>query len=36
VDYLGAQSAENIRFFMPLSLALIAIAFVGRARQIQN
>jgi hypothetical protein len=36
VDYLGAHTTGNIGFFMPLSLLLIALAFVGRARQIQN
>jgi ABC-2 family transporter protein len=36
VDYLGANSGGNIEFFIPLSLALIMIAFIGRARQLQN
>jgi len=36
VDYFGANSNGNIGFFIPLSLGLIAIAFVGRARQLQN
>ena len=26
----------NINFFLPLSIALIAAAFIGRARQLQN
>jgi hypothetical protein len=36
VDFYGASGDGNIGFFLPLSLALIAAAFVGRARQIQN
>jgi hypothetical protein len=36
VDYLGANSSGNIRLFIPLSLALVVIAFIGRARQLQN
>jgi len=36
VDYLGANSSGNIGFFIPLSIALIVIAFIGRARQLQN
>lgn len=36
VDYLGANSNGNIRFFIPLSIALIVVAFIGRARQLQN
>lgn len=36
VDYLGAHSNGNIGFFIPLSLALILTAFIGRARQIRN
>ncbi|MFZ1399931.1 MAG: ABC transporter permease subunit [Candidatus Promineifilaceae bacterium] len=36
VDYLGANSNGNIGFFIPLSLALMVIAFIGRARQLQN
>jgi len=36
VDYLGANSNGNIGFFLPLSMALIAVAFIGRARQLQN
>jgi len=36
VDYLGANSDGNVGFFIPLSLALIVIAAVGRARQIQR
>ena len=36
VDYLGANSSGNIGFFIPLSIALIAAAFIGRARQLQN
>jgi hypothetical protein len=36
VDYFGVYSDGNIGFFIPLSLALIFAAFIGRARQIQN
>ena len=36
VDYLGANSAGNIGFFIPLSIALIATACLGRARQLRN
>jgi hypothetical protein len=36
VDYFGANSDGKISFFLPLSLAMIVIAFIGRARQIQN
>ena len=36
VDYLGANSDGNIGFFIPLSIALIIAAFIGRARQLQN
>jgi hypothetical protein len=36
LDYLGANSNGNIGFFIPLSIALIVVAFMGRARQLQN
>ncbi len=36
VDYLGANSNGNIEFFIPLSIALVVVAFIGRARQLQN
>ena len=36
IDYLGANSSGNIGFFIPLSIALIVAAFIGRARQLQN
>jgi len=36
VDYLGANSSGNIGFFIPLSFALLIVAFIGRARQLQN
>jgi hypothetical protein len=36
VDYLGAYSRGNISLFIPLSLALIAAAFIGRAKQLAN
>lgn len=34
LDYLGAYSRGNPGLFIPLSLALIAAAFIGRARQL--
>ena len=36
VDYFGASSDGNIGVFIPLSLSLIVIGFIGRARQIRN
>jgi len=36
VDFFGANSDGNIRFFLPFSLALILASFIGRARQLQN
>lgn len=36
VDFLGANSNGNIEFFIPFSIFLIIIAFVARARQLQN
>jgi hypothetical protein len=36
LDYLGANSNGNIGFFIPLSIALIVVAFIARARQLQN
>ena len=36
LDYLGANSDGNIGFFIPLSIALVIAAFVGRARQLRN
>jgi ABC-type transport system involved in multi-copper enzyme maturation permease subunit len=36
LDYLGSNSDGNIGFFIPLSIALIAAAFIGRARQLQR
>jgi len=36
VDYFGANSNGNVGIFIPLSLSLIVIAFIGRARQIRN
>jgi hypothetical protein len=36
LDYLGANSNGNIGLFIPLSIALIVAAFIGRARQLQN
>lgn len=36
VDFLGAGSDGNLAFFIPFSLALIALAFFGRSRQLQS
>lgn len=36
VDYPGANSDGHIGFFIPLSLAWIALSFLGRVRQIQG
>lgn len=36
VDYLGSNSNGNVAFFLPLSICLIAAAFIGRARQVRN
>jgi hypothetical protein len=36
VDYLGSNSSGNVGFFIPFSIVLILIAFIGRARQLQN
>jgi hypothetical protein len=36
VDFFGATSSGNPGFYLPLSLALILAAFIGRARQLQN
>jgi hypothetical protein len=36
VDYLGANSSGNIGFFIPFSIVLIVLTFIGRARQLQN
>ena len=36
LDYFGANSDGNIGVYFPLSLGLIVIAFIGRARQLQN
>lgn len=36
VDVYGASGDGNISFFIPLSLALIVVAFVGRARQVRS
>lgn len=35
-DYFGANSSGNVGFFMPLTLILLVIAFIGRAKQLQN
>jgi ABC-type transport system involved in multi-copper enzyme maturation permease subunit len=36
VDYIGTKGDGNIGFFIPVSIALIVAAFIGRARQLQN
>lgn len=36
VDFTGAHASGHPEFFLPLSLLLIVLAFVGRARQLQN
>jgi hypothetical protein len=36
LDFIGAQSDGNLQFFIPLSLALIAFACWGRARQLRT
>jgi hypothetical protein len=36
LDFIGANSNGNIGFFLPISVALIVVAFVGRARQLQK
>jgi ABC-type transport system involved in multi-copper enzyme maturation permease subunit len=36
LDFIGAQTNGRPEFFIPLSLALIAFAFFGRARQLRN
>ena len=36
VDYIGTKSDGNIGFFIPFSIALIVLAFIGRARQLQS
>jgi hypothetical protein len=36
VDFFGANSNGNPGFYIPLSLAVILAAFIGRARQLQN
>lgn len=36
VDFLGANSSGNLRFFIPFSIGLVIVAWIGRARQLQN
>ena len=36
LDFIGARSDGHPQIFIPLALALIAFAFFGRARQLQN
>jgi hypothetical protein len=36
LDFIGANSAGYPQFYIPLSCALIALAFLGRARQLRT
>ena len=36
LDFIGANSAGYPEFYLPLSVALIAFAFLGRSRQLRN
>ena len=36
VDFFGANSSGHPGFFLPFTLALIVIAFIGRAKQLQD
>jgi hypothetical protein len=36
LDFIGAQTDGRPEFFIPFSLALMAFAFFGRARQLRN
>ena len=36
LDFIGAQTDGRPAFFIPFSLALIALAVIGRSRQLQN
>jgi len=36
VDYIGTKDNDNIGFFIPISIALIIVASIGRARQLRN
>jgi hypothetical protein len=36
LDYSGAHSSGSPEFFLPLSIALLALAAFGRARQLRN
>jgi len=36
VDFLGAHSGGNLGLFIPLSALLVAVAFVGRMRQVRG
>jgi ABC-type transport system involved in multi-copper enzyme maturation permease subunit len=35
IDYIGTKGDGNIGFFIPFSIVLIVLAFIGRARQLQ-
>jgi hypothetical protein len=36
LDFMGANSAGYPEFYIPLSIALVTLAFLGRARQVRN
>ena len=36
LDFIGSHSNGSPQFFVPLSMALIALAFFGRSRQLRN
>ena len=36
LDFIGAHTSGRPEFYIPLSLALIAFAFLGRVRQLRN
>jgi hypothetical protein len=36
MDYIGSHNNGRPEFFLPLSMALITFAFLGRARQLRN
>jgi hypothetical protein len=36
LDYIGAKTDGRPQFFIPFSIALIAFAVFGRARQLRN
>lgn len=36
VDFIGTKGDGNVGFFLPFSIGLVAVAFLGRAKQLQN